>query len=183
MAATPCRILALVESTGMLTECFGSNVNQPLCQLPSLSKHVFSNSYIYHVGSFAFIEAKKHTGKSTWLVSLTVSEPRCLSFWYYMDMVADAELNVYIQNTVDGSVRKVWGLEGGQGKKWKQANIPILTHLNTFKVSKSFICLQFYASNMSLPADQPIKSFLFMKSCLFTPMNGLLLILLPRLLL
>ena len=85
-------------------------------------------------GQFAFIEASYHNGKSSWLTSPKLVESTCLSFWYYMYVVPSAELNVYINNTNDGLLRKVWSLSGDQEREWRQATVPLLTHSKSYKV-------------------------------------------------
>ena len=59
----------------------------------------------------------------------------CLEFWYFMYVVPAAELNIYIRHIKDASKRKLWEIKGDQGREWKHASVPLLTHAESYQVS------------------------------------------------
>ncbi|XP_055957693.1 MAM and LDL-receptor class A domain-containing protein 2 [Patella vulgata] len=99
------------------------------------SDHTLSNNK----GHYMFIEtsAPQHPGYFAWLVSETFSpnpsNPRCISFWYFMYGATVDTLNVKLR--VPGLPDYIiWQLKGQQGNKWVFAQAPILPNKKSYQI-------------------------------------------------
>ncbi|XP_052778494.1 uncharacterized protein LOC128215934 [Mya arenaria] len=91
--------------------------------------HTFGNSS----GTYIYIESSspRQTNEKAWLESQLIAarHPLCLSFWFSMYGSSIGQLNIY---EYDGSQRPgkiAWSLDGNQGNKWQQANVPLTSNV------------------------------------------------------
>ncbi|XP_052778492.1 coadhesin-like [Mya arenaria] len=91
--------------------------------------HTFGNSS----GTYIYIESSspRQTNEKAWLESqwIAARHPLCLSFWFSMYGSSIGQLNIY---EYDGSQRPgkiAWSLDGNQGNKWQQANVPLTSNV------------------------------------------------------
>ncbi|WAR26346.1 LOW QUALITY PROTEIN: HMCN1-like protein [Mya arenaria] len=73
----------------------------------------------------------RQTNEKAWLESQLIAarHPLCLSFWFSMYGSSIGQLNIY---EYDGSQRPgkiAWSLDGNQGNKWQQANVPLTSNV------------------------------------------------------
>ncbi|WAR26347.1 MLRP2-like protein, partial [Mya arenaria] len=108
----------------------------------------FSGTYIYIESS-----SPRQTNEKAWLESQLIAarHPLCLSFWFSMYGSSIGQLNIY---EYDGSQRPgkiAWSLDGNQGNKWQQANVPLTSNV-IFSVRICFkIMIHLNKRNLNIP--------------------------------
>lgn len=93
-------------------------------------------------GYYVYIEASapRRPNDTAQLISPAVSassNPRCLTFWYFMYGAHVNSLNIYISVGANlGS--PIWTRKGTQGNRWNQAQVT-LTNTKQFNASLSYL--------------------------------------------
>lgn len=90
-------------------------------------------------GKYIYIDASspRVQGDKAWFVSQDFSPnmASCLHFWYNMNGGTIGNLNVWVQQSSDGSRRPIWSLSGNQGTAWFQGQAAIPQQTASYQVN------------------------------------------------
>ncbi|CAL1541287.1 unnamed protein product [Lymnaea stagnalis] len=96
--------------------------------------HTMNNA----TGKYAFMgsSGQHMSGDKAWFVSqdLSPNTPSCLGFWYNMDGDPTASLNIWVNQSSDGSQREIWSLSGNQGESWRSGQVAVPPQNGSFQI-------------------------------------------------